>query len=134
MSDAERMAPVAIVTAMILIEYFVFSILVGRERARSKIEAPVTTGDPIFERYFRVHQNSLERMIVMLPAMWLFAHYISVPVAAGLGLVFIVGRYLYLRGYVADPGKRGLGFGIGVIAETILLLGALGGAALTWIR
>jgi len=134
MFDAERMAPVAIVTALMLIEYFVFSILVGRERVRSKVEAPATTGDPIFERYFRVHQNSLEQLIVVLPAMWLFANYISVPVGAGLGLVFIVGRYLYLRGYVADPAKRGAGFGIGVLAEAVLLVGALGGAIMAWIR
>lgn len=134
MLDVDKMAPVAIVTALILIEYFVFAILVGRERVRTKIEAPATTGDPIFERYFRVHQNSLEQLIIVLPAMWLFSGYISVTVGAGLGLVFFVGRILYLRGYVADPQKRGLGFGIGILAEVVLILGALGGAVLTYLR
>ena len=95
--------------------------------------APATTGDPMLERYFRVQQNTLERMAAVLPAMWLFAFYVSPLGAAGIGLVFFVGRIVYLRGYVADPAKRGPGFGLGVLAEAVLLLGALGGAAMAWL-
>ena len=58
---------VAIVTVLVLIEYFVFGALVGRARGRAEIEAPATTGDPIFERYFRVHQNTMEQLVMFLP-------------------------------------------------------------------
>jgi uncharacterized MAPEG superfamily protein len=132
MFDMTTMAPVAIVTVLILIEYFVFTLLVGKARVQTKTDAPATAGDPLFERYFRVQQNSLERMVVVIPAMWLFALYLNAPVAAALGLVYVVARILYSRGYVADPAKRGMGFGIGVLAEAVLLLGALGAAALAW--
>lgn len=134
MFDVTNMAPVAIVTVLILIEYFVFSLLVGKVRVMTKTNAPTTAGDPLFERYFRVQQNSMERMVVVIPAMWLFALYLNAPVAAGLGLVYVVARVLYFRGYVADPAKRGMGFGIGVLAEAVLLLGALGAAIWTLVR
>lgn len=133
MLDGDAMAPIAIVTALILVEYFAFSVLVGRARVKSGVAAPATVGDPTFERYFRVHQNTLEQLVIVLPSMWLFAYYVSVPVAAGLGLLFAVGRFVYLRGYVTDPVKRGPGFGISALAESVLLLGALIGAVLAWL-
>jgi len=42
--------------------------------------------------------------------------------------VFIVGRLLYLLGYVKDPKKRELGFGLSFLPVVILLLGGLYGA------
>lgn len=132
LSNSEQMAPVAIVTALMLLEYFIFSALVGRARVKQNVSAPATAGDPIFERYFRVQMNTLEMLVIVIPAMWLFAWYISVSIAAGLGLLFVAGRYLYLRGYVADPAKRSLGFIVSAVAEAPLLLGALFGAAVTY--
>lgn len=89
---------VALVIILALIEYFIFGILVGRARGRYGVEAPATTGHPIFERYFRVHQNTLELLVVFVPSMWFFGMYVSPALAAILGLVFIIGRMLYLRG------------------------------------
>ncbi len=133
MPNADAMTPVALVTGLMLLEYFVFSLLVARARVKGQVEAPAITGDPIFERRYRVQLNTVERLVVALPSMWLFGLYISAPIAAGIGLVFIVGRFLYQRGYVADPAKRAIGFGIGMLAETVLLLGAIGGAVLAWL-
>ena len=82
----------------------------------------------MFERYFRVHQNTLEQLIVFVPALWLFAYYVSNRVAALLGLVFIVARVLYARGYVADPKQRETGALVTVVAVAVLLLGGLLGA------
>ena len=86
------MEPVAIVTALALIQYLVIGALVGRARVKGGVQAPAISGDPIFERYFRAHQNTLEQLILFVPSLWIFAHYVSAPVAAGLGLVFIIGR------------------------------------------
>ncbi len=121
---------VAIVTALAVLEYMIFAFFVGSARGRLKVAAPAVSGDPEFERYFRVQQNTLEQLIAFLPALWLFGLYLSGPVAALLGLVFLVGRALYFRGYVRDAEKRGLGFGIGFLANVILVLGALVGATM----
>jgi glutathione S-transferase len=56
--------------------------------------------------------NTLEWMPIFLPSLWLFAIYISDPIAAGLGLVWIAGRILYMTGYSQAANKRGRGFGI----------------------
>ena len=53
---------------------------------------------------------------------------------AGLGLVFILGRALYARGYVIDPAKRGPGFGLTLLANVVLLVGGLVGALLSYLR
>jgi glutathione S-transferase len=116
------------VMLMMLMQFFYFGILVGRARGRLGVPAPATTGDPVFERYYRVHYNTLEQLVIALPSMLLFASYVSAPVAAGLGLVFISGRFVYLRGYVADPARRGMGFGISMLPVMIMLVGALVGA------
>ena len=122
------MEPVAIVLALALIEYFAFGILVGRARGQYGVEAPATTGHPVFERYHRVHQNTLEQLVIFLPAVALFAHYVSPSVAAGLGVVFLVGRALYAAGYIREPRKRGPGFLVTVLVQAVLVVGALVGA------
>lgn len=119
---------IAVVTSLALVEYLWFSILVGQARGRYGVKAPATSGHEIFERTFRVHQNTMEQLVVFLPALWLFGSYVSPEIGALLGLAFIVGRVLYLRGYVAAPESRSLGFGIGLVSTAILLLGGLVGA------
>jgi glutathione S-transferase len=118
----------AIVTVLALIEYIVLGVRVGRARGQYGVAAPATTGHPVFERHFRVHQNTLEQLIVFVPALWLFAYYVSNRVAAVLGLMFIIGRALYARGYVADPKQRSTGFGLSMVSSALLLLGGLIGA------
>jgi glutathione S-transferase len=121
---------VAAVTILILLEYFVFMMLVGTARGKSGIQAPATTGDPVLERTLRVQMNTLEQLVMVLPSMWLFGLYVSATYAAGLGLVFAIARILYYRGYVADPSKRAIGFLIGFLATLVLLLGALYGTVM----
>ena len=122
------MEPVAVVILLALIEYVAFGMLVGRARGKYGVHAPAVAGHEVFERYFRVHQNTLEMLVVFVPAMWLFGTYVDPTWAAVLGLVYVVGRILYLRGYVADPAKREIGFGLSVLPVIALLLGALWGA------
>ncbi len=119
---------VAFVIALALVQYFYLGILVGRARVQYQVAAPATSGHPIFDRTFRVQQNTLEQLASLIPCLWIFGAYWSPQIAAGLGLVFIIGRFIYLRGYVADPAKRSAGFSVGALAQVILLLGSLLGA------
>ena len=117
---------VALVTLAALLVYFGFAVGVGRARAKSGIEAPVMTGDAALERALRVHFNTLEWLPLFLASLWLFALYWNDRVAAALGVIWIVGRLLYARGYMANPAKRRLGFTIQGLATAVLLFGALG--------
>jgi glutathione S-transferase len=108
-----------------LIQYFGLVIIVGRARETYGVPAPAITGHPEFERRFRVQQNTLEQLIIFIPAMLLFSAWVSAGWACLLGILFLFGRWRYYRGYVADPGRRGGGFMMGALAQIILLLGAL---------
>ncbi len=119
---------VYIVIALALLQFFVFGGFVARARVKSGVEAPATTGDTVFERYNRVHYNTMEQLMTFIPGMWLFGTYVNATAAAGLGLLFIVGRIIYFRAYIAEPARRGPGFGLSVLPTVILLLGGLGGA------
>ena len=116
----------ALVTCLAILFYFFTSTRVARARASFDVKAPAITGNPDFERVFRVQMNTLEWMPIFLPSLWLFAIYISDPIAAVLGLVWIAGRILYMTGYSQAANKRGTGFGIQALAAGILLFGALG--------
>jgi glutathione S-transferase len=120
----------ALVTLLALLFYFFTSIQVGRARATFGIKAPAISGNPDFERVFRVQMNTLEWLPIFLPSLWLFAIYISDPIAAVIGLVWIAGRIVYLTGYSQAAEKRGRGFGIQALAATVLWVGALG--AIIW--
>jgi uncharacterized MAPEG superfamily protein len=128
------MSLVAAVIALALIEFFVFGILVGRARQTYDVPAPAITGHPVFERYMRVQQNTMEQLVIFVPAMLLFATYVSAGGAALLGLLFVVGRFLYLRGYVQDPAKRRTGFALTALPQLILMAGSLIGATVAWLR
>ena len=118
---------VYIVMVLALIEYTVFGALVGRARGKYGIKAPAVTGNEIFERTFRVHQNTLEGLVIFLPALWIFGAFVSANAAAVLGLLGIVGRAMYAAAYIGDPAKRGPGIMICGIVNGVLLLGGLYG-------
>jgi glutathione S-transferase len=120
----------ALVSCLAILFYLFTGVQVSRARVAYGIKAPAISGNPDFERVFRVQMNTLEWMPVFLPALWLFAIYISDVGAAALGLVWIAGRVLYLTGYSQAASKRGPGFGIQAAAAILLWLGALG--AIVW--
>jgi glutathione S-transferase len=120
----------ALVTCLAILFYFMTSVGVARARAKFGIKAPAISGNPDFERVFRVQMNTLEWLPIFLPALWLFAIYLSDMIAAALGLVWIVGRILYMTGYSKAANKRGPGFGIQAGAAILLWLGAIG--AIAW--
>ena len=120
----------ALVTCLAIAFYFYTSILVSRARAKFGVKLPAISGNPDFERVFRVQMNTLEWMPIFLPSLWLFAVYISDPIAAAIGVVWIVGRVLYVVGYSQAVAKRGRGFAIQAFAAIVLWVGATG--AIVW--
>lgn len=123
------MALVHLVIGLALVQFFFFLGAVGRARVKYGVLAPATTGNEIFERYFRVQMNTLEQLVLFLPGIWLFALYVSAPIAAALGAVFILGRFFYFLSYVADPKKRSAGFGLSALPVVVLVAGGILGAA-----
>lgn len=119
-------AYVAIVSLLALLTYFWMGLQVASARGKSGIQAPAMTGDPLLERTIRAHYNTLEWLPLFLVPLWLFAIYWNDLIAAAVGLVWIVGRIIYQRGYVAEPGKRSTGFLIQSLAVAVLLFGSLG--------
>jgi glutathione S-transferase len=120
----------ALVTCLAILLFFFTSVQVSKARAKFGIKAPAISGNPDFERVFRVQMNTLEWMPIFLPSLWLFAIYISDAISAVIGLVWIAGRILYMTGYSQAAEKRGRGFGIQALASGVLWLGALG--AIVW--
>jgi glutathione S-transferase len=114
----------ALITLASLLFYGMLGVDVAKARVRCNVRAPATTGDPVFERIYRVQMNTLEWLPIYIPGLWLFGFYVSDLGAAALGVVWIAGRYLYKTGYEEAPEKRSLGFTIQMIATTILLFGA----------
>lgn len=119
------MAWVLIVMVLAIVQFIGFGIAVGRARTRFGIAAPATSGHPEFERYFRVHMNTLEQLVAFLPAIWLFAQFISPRWAAGLGAVYLAGRMIYFYSYVKEPKSRALGFALTSIPVLVMLAGVL---------
>ncbi len=119
---------VAIVSLIAIAEFIVFGMKVGASRGKYGVDAPATTGHDLFERHYRVHYNTMEQLIIFLPGLWLFGFYIGYDWAAGIGLVYLVGRIVYGVAYVKDPGSRGIGMIMSVLPCWVLILGGLIGA------
>lgn len=119
------MSWVVIVIALALLQFIGFCSAVGWARGRYQVTAPATTGNEVFERYFRVQMNTLEQLVVFVPAIWLFAQLVSANLAAGLGAVYLIGRFVYFFSYVRDPKSRSLGFSLSSLPLLVMLAGVL---------
>jgi glutathione S-transferase len=117
-----------LVTVVAICLYFYMGLRVGLGRTKYNVPAPATTGDPTFERMNRVHMNTLEGMPIFLPLLWLFASYHNDTLAAALGLVWVIGRTIFMIGYTADAKKRSAGFGIQALVNLVLMVGVVVGA------
>ena len=89
------------------------------------VKAPATSGHEEFERMNRVHLNTMEQLVVFLPALWIHAYYANPLWGAALGAVFIVGRFIYRAEYLKDPGSRSPGFSMSFIPSAVLLIWSL---------
>jgi len=118
---------VYLVTLLMLAEYVLIGYGVSRARTRYGIKAPAVTGDPQFERWFRAQQNTVEQLIAVIPALWIFGLTLNPPWAAALGAVFIVSRAFYVYGYVQSGGGRHYPYAVGYSATMALMTGGLWG-------
>jgi glutathione S-transferase len=71
--------------------------------------------------------NTLEGVVLMLPALWLYAAFVGDRGAGIMGLIWLAARTWYAIAYQQDPAKRGAGFLLGMLIFSGLWLGALWG-------
>ena len=119
---------VSTVILLAVFQYVVIGLFVGLARGWYGVHAPATTGHPKFERWFRVHQNSLEMLIAFIPAMWLYGWWVSPTWAVGIGLVFVGARVIYAIQYIAEPRSREIGAGLSFLTVIVLIVGGIVGA------
>lgn len=116
-----------LIVLLALLQYVFFTARVGLGRGKYKIEAPACEGDENWERLFRVQQNTMEQMIVLVPATFAFAYYMSSTWVLVPGAIYLIGRFLYSAEYVKDPKTRTPGMVLTMLANVVLVLGALFG-------
>ena len=125
----------AAVTILSVLFVFYTGMVVAQMRGKHKIDAPAVTGNPEFERAYRVQVNTLEQFVIFLPLLWLATSYFAMLpwLPAVVGLIWVIGRFLYMQGYIAEAGKRGTGFLITVTASGALLILSIIGIVQTWL-
>jgi glutathione S-transferase len=121
---------VELIAIIAVLQFFFFSIMTGQARRISGLKAPAITGDEGFERMYRVQINTLETLVVFLPALLLAGKYWPSALVASIGVVYIIARFIYWRAYVTNPSKRALGFILSILPTFILILLALAGIIL----
>ncbi len=122
---------VDLIAVLSIVQLIFFAVLVGRARGVYGIKAPAVSGHELFERAYRVQMNTLELMVVFLPALFIAAKYWPAAFVASAGVVYLLGRFIYWRSYVAAPASRGLGFGLSMLPILVLLAAALAGIVRT---
>jgi glutathione S-transferase len=127
MPDAVRLA--AIITVLACVFTFFAAYRVSMMRRAHAVEAPATTGHPNFERAYRIHMNTIESLVLFLPLLWMGAILYSGVVAFILGLVWLVGRLMYMMSYTTDPSRRAPGAYTTMFALVGLLVLSLLGIA-----
>jgi glutathione S-transferase len=130
----KNMAWVYLVTALALVQFTFFGALVSKGRKQHSVLPPTMTGPAAFEALVRVHLNTLERLIVFVPLLWMAAMFWPAQWAALVGAFFIVGRFMYWRAYVKRPDLRQPGNILSMLAIAVLLLATLTGLVQTALK
>lgn len=125
------MTLVILVIVLALIEFTFFSFQVGQARVKYRVDAPAISGHPEFEKRFRIQQNTLEQLVIFVPALLCFAWmaesvgWAGNAIGASLGVVWLIGRFIYAMSYARDPASRGLGFMLTLLPSALMMAGTV---------
>jgi len=122
-----------LVAVIAVLQFFFFGAMTGNARRTSGLKAPAISGDEGFERMYRVQMNTLETLVVFLPVLYISAKYWPAYIIAGLGVIYIIGRFIYWRAYVTEPKTRGLGFMLSMLPTLFLIILSLVGIVRSFI-
>jgi len=101
-----------------------FAIYVARTRRATGIDAPAMSGDPRLERALRIQGNTVEQLVIFLPALWLAALYFQGWAPPILGLIWCLGRIIYFFVY-GSAKQRFPGFAPTIFPSLILIVLAI---------
>lgn len=113
---------VDLVGMLAVLQFFFFGFMTGAARRKSGLKAPAVTGDAQFERMYRVQTNTLETIVAFLPSLFIAAKYWSPTIVSLIGVIYIVGRFIYWRAYTQNPSTRALGFLLSVLPTFVLMV------------
>ncbi len=127
---AEPLVALSVLLLLAVIAHYMWlQTAVSRLRVAKSIEAPAVTGDPEFERAFRAQANSLEMLAVFLPCYMililltgLLGNEVFLWITVALGFLYLVGRVLYVRTYMMDATKRGVGAVMSFMVNALMVL------------
>ncbi len=119
-----------IVSSLALLVYYYTLFRAGIARGTYNVPAPSHDGPEAYVRHVRAHQNTLEHLALFLPGLWLFAVAVDPLWAAGIGLIWPIGRLMYAQGYYRDADSRRLGLYLSMPPIYIFVLGSLIGFVL----
>lgn len=118
---------VELVAILAVLQFFFFGFMTGKARRESGLKAPAISGAESFERMYRVQSNTLETLVAFLPALFIAGKYWPELMVSGIGVVYLVGRFIYWRAYTSDPSKRGTGFFLSMLPTLALIILAIAG-------
>jgi len=120
-----------IIILIALLQFIVFTAKAGFTRNKYSVGAPKTTGHEDWERIYRVQQNTMEQLVIFIPAMYTFTLYVSDRWVILPGVLFVIGRQVYSYLYEKDPATRGPGVALSFFSNIALVVGSLIGIILS---
>jgi glutathione S-transferase len=111
----------ALVTVALVAEYYLFTLPIYAARRSTGIRAPAMQGHPDLDRAIRVHLNTLEKLLIVFPTLWIAAWTVGDLPAAVSGAAWGVSRVIYAVGYLRSARGRTLGALLGDVVEVGLL-------------
>ncbi|CAN0345682.1 microsomal glutathione S-transferase 2-like [Lampetra fluviatilis] len=108
-----RMEDVALLLATSLLSCWqnaYFLQMVVKMRRKYNIKHPFVTGNTELEIVYRANQNLQDYYPIFLVTMWTAGLFTSSAAAAFIGLMYIVARYKYFKGYMGTDNKRVPGY------------------------
>jgi glutathione S-transferase len=121
---------VYLVILLALLQFLYFTMRTGLNRGKFDVQAPKTVGHETWERIYRVQQNTLEQLIMFIPGMLMFGHFVSSKWVLIPGILYLVGRQLFSYEYVKNPPERTPGVALSLLSNVALLVGSLIGLLL----